>query len=83
MRFSPRTWLHWFLACERASELNGTESWDRVHLHTQIGEVLDARLAAGYFGMSPQDIWSRLDAEARAVPSVFRQINEVKAAKGM
>lgn len=46
----------------------------QTRLQSQIGEVLDERLAAGYEGMSARDIWHRLDTEAQSVPSIFRHI---------
>jgi hypothetical protein len=51
------------------------------HLHEQISEVLEDRLAAGYEGMSARDIWKELDAEGRSVPSIFQHINTVLAAR--
>ncbi|RJG05364.1 TetR family transcriptional regulator [Noviherbaspirillum cavernae] len=50
-----------------------------VRLREQIGEILDARLAAGYEGMSARDVWSQLDEQARSVESVFRHISVVMA----
>jgi hypothetical protein len=49
----------------------------QTRLQSQIGEVLDERLAAGYEGMSARDIWHRLDTEAQSVPSIFRHIATV------
>lgn len=49
----------------------------------QIEEVLDERSAAGYVGMSARDIWNRPGTEAQSVPSNFRHINAVKAARGL
>lgn len=49
----------------------------QAELHAQIGKALDERLKAGYRGMSARDIWDRLDAEAKSVPSIFRHITTV------
>lgn len=49
----------------------------QTRLQSQIAEVLDERLAAGYEGMSARDIWHRLDTEAQSVPGIFRHITAV------
>lgn len=49
----------------------------QTRLQSQIGEVLDERLAAGYEGMSARDIWYRLDTEAQSVPGIFSHIATV------
>jgi predicted DNA-binding transcriptional regulator AlpA len=46
-------------------------------LETQIGEILDRRLEAGYEGMSARDIWAQLDTEAQSVSGIFTHINKV------
>ncbi|NMF99684.1 TniQ family protein [Aromatoleum toluolicum] len=50
----------------------------QARLRTQIGQVLDERLAAGYAGMSARDIWNRIDTEAQSVSGIFRHISAVR-----
>lgn len=50
----------------------------QARLRTQIGQVLDERLAAGYSGMSARDIWNRIDTEAQSVSGIFRHISAVR-----
>ncbi|KDC57254.1 TniQ family protein [Bordetella bronchiseptica] len=46
-------------------------------LVVRIGEVLDAKVAEGFAGLSARDVWERLDEEARSVESVFGLIRQV------
>lgn len=46
-------------------------------LVVRIGEVLDAKVAEGFAGLSARDIWERLGEEARSVESVFGLIRQV------
>jgi hypothetical protein len=48
-----------------------------ARLQTQIGDILDARLAAGYAGVSARDIWAQMDTEAQSVSGIFSHINRV------
>ena len=45
----------------------------------QMGEMLDARRAAGLEGMSARDVWEALDAEAQSVSGIFGHISQVLA----
>ncbi|MCB1887813.1 MAG: hypothetical protein KDH20_09420 [Rhodocyclaceae bacterium] len=48
-----------------------------LKLQTQIGEILDERLAAGAEGMSAREIWNQTGTEAKSVAHVFRHIRTV------
>lgn len=48
-----------------------------ARLQAQIGDILDARFAAGYAGVSARDIWASLDTEAQSVSGIFSHINRV------
>ena len=50
-------------------------------LRTQIGGILDERLAAGYDGISARDIWASLDTEAQSVSGIFSHINRVMTSR--
>jgi len=52
-----------------------------TRLQTQIGEILDERLAAGYEGLSARDVWAHLNTEAQSVSGIFSHINKVLASR--